>query len=74
MRCQYCHAENPEDVQICIICGKTTDISKKPWKSLHNLLWGNKINQDIMDNLNDLNKQKSHFIDVARNLKKSDDD
>lgn len=74
MRCEYCRALNPEDVRICISCGKTIDLNKKPWHSLHNLLWGNKINQDILDTLNELNKQKNHFIDVARDLKKTNDE
>lgn len=74
MRCQHCHAENLEDVKICISCGKNIDSTKKPWQSLHNLLWGNKLNQDILDTLNELNKQDNHFIDVVRDLKKSDDE
>ncbi len=72
MKCEHCNQENPDDVLVCINCGiKIISDQNKPWHSLHKLLWGNKINQDILETLNELNHQKDHFIDVAHKLKKT---
>ena len=72
MKCSYCNADNPEQVQICVNCGKKLDMKHgKTWHSLHNLLWGSKIDQDILDTLNELNSPNEPFIDSARKLKKT---
>ena len=70
MRCEYCNHENQDNAQVCENCGKSITSDKKPWHSLHNLLWGNKINQDILDTLNELNHRNEHLMGHARKLKK----
>jgi len=72
-RCRNCQAENPDNVLICQVCGEKMGNNRKPWHSLHNLLWGNKINQDILDTLNELSHENTHLIDVARKLKKPEE-
>ncbi|MGV8144084.1 MAG: zinc-ribbon domain-containing protein [Methanothermobacter sp.] len=54
MKCVYCNHMNSDDAQYCKKCGKPLSYDKKPWHSLHKLLWGNNINQDILETLNDL--------------------
>ena len=72
MKCVYCNTQNAEQVQFCVNCGKKLKNNRdKSWHSLHSLLWGSKIDQDILDNLNELNRPDDHFIDYARKLKKT---
>lgn len=72
MECKHCGQEIPEDVQVCVNCGGLIISDEdRSWHSLHNLLWGNKINQDILETLNELNIQNKHFTDVARKIKKT---
>ncbi len=67
MECERCNHELPDDAQVCLNCGaKIVDGEGKSWHSLHNLLWDSKINQDILETLNEL-KQKRHLIDTTRN-------
>ncbi|NYB26147.1 MAG: hypothetical protein HVN34_02250 [Methanobacteriaceae archaeon] len=76
VECHYCNEEVPDDVQVCMNCGSDIIYKKKSWHSLHKLLWDNKINQDILETLNELSHQEKyfkekHFVDVARNLNRT---
>lgn len=76
VECEHCNQEIPDDVRICVNCGREIRCQKKAWHSLHKLLWDNKINQDILETLNELSRQKylkKHFVDVARNLNRARD-
>lgn len=53
-----CNEEIPDDVQVCMNCGSDIIYKKKSWHSLHKLLWDNKINQDILETLNELSHQE----------------
>ncbi len=70
MECEYCQSENSAEARVCINCGKEIKSARNTdaWHSLHDLLWGDKINQDIVETLNDLNQKNSHFVDYARKL------
>ena len=75
MKCIYCNADNPDQVQLCVNCGeKMKNATHTHWHSLHSLLWGNKINQDILETLNELRHQNENFIDSTRKLKKAEEE
>lgn len=68
MECKHCRQEIPDDVEVCVNCGADVIREEKPWHSLHKLLWDNKIDQDILDSLNELCSHKKHFIGVTRKI------
>lgn len=61
MECEYCDQKNPDDVSVCINCGKDIICKEKAWHSLHKLLWDKDIDHDILDTLNELSQREKVF-------------